>query len=431
MPVPFRAADRAPKPRIDEVTNGKQPFFRLPWFFEEGCCALATFLVAFPLCYLVIGSNAYFAFALAGCFFGHAYLRRNKAETVVALIAGAAYAGLYFLLHGAVTQYFGVSLGMTGAFAGLGSLTVLAARLNYAPLEDRSQIREVLVLTALLPLISILLSVALSVATGLTPSTYDYVLYHLDRSLGIDTFAAARGVLVHQQLYRLCETTYSAFPLYIAVCLVLLHRRPSAWAFPWIVATLGVAGFAMYQICPAAGPSFRFAMFPKFAPPLAEVPLHAAFLRPTARNAMPSLHVGWTLLCWWNVRTLGRGMRLLAFFFLVTTAMATIVLGEHYAVDLIVAVPLCVAVQSAWNCNRGAAARILVTALATTMVLYWVMAARYGVLAGFPLPAIRLLAIGTLVASFLLHSWYSSRPHDPGAKNTPLTTALGPAVSFS
>jgi hypothetical protein len=348
--------------------------------------------VAFLLGYLVIGSNPYIAFALAGSFFGHAFLRRNQVEIVAALIAGAAYAGLYFLLHAflphdTVRPYFGISLGMTGAFAGLGSLTVLAVRLICAPVTDRPPIREVLGVAAFLPLICSLSSVAVSVAAELTPSTYDYVLYHVDRSLGIDTFAAARAGLAHPLLYRLGATTYNALPLYISVCLVLLHGRPSASAFPWIVATLGIAGFAMYQICPAAGPSYRFAAFPQFAPMLAEVPLQAAFLRPVARNAMPSLHVGWMLLCWWNVRPLGRGLRLLALFFLAATAVTTIVSGEHYAVDLIVVVPLCVAVQSGWNGNRGAARRALVTSLAMTMVLCWLIAARYGVLGSLALPA--------------------------------------------
>jgi hypothetical protein len=54
-----------------------------------------------------------------------------------------------------------------------------------------------------------------------------------------------------------------------------------------------------------------------------------------------------------------------------------------------------------------------------TMVLCWLIAARYGVLGSLALPAIRLLAIGTLVASFLLHAWHSASPHVPGAKNTP------------
>jgi len=55
-----------------------------------------------------------------------------------------------------------------------------------------------------------------------------------------------------------------------------------------------------------------------------------------ARNCVPSMHMTWALLMWVNSR--GK-VKWMAALFAVLTAMATIVLGEHYLLDLVAAVP--------------------------------------------------------------------------------------------
>src|SRR5258707_1020966 len=63
------------------------------------------------------------------------------------------------------------------------------------------------------------------------------------------------------------------------------------------------------------------------------------------RNGMPSLHFGWPLaatILLRQSRAPGWATSLMALFTLLT-AIATLYLGEHYAVDLIVAVPIVLA----------------------------------------------------------------------------------------
>ena len=61
---------------------------------------------------------------------------------------------------------------------------------------------------------------------------------------------------------------------------------------------------------------------------------------------MPSLHLAWVLLVWWNSRGLSRWIRAIAMTFVILTAMATIGTGEHYFVDLVVAFPFSLMVQA-------------------------------------------------------------------------------------
>jgi hypothetical protein len=65
-----------------------------------------------------------------------------------------------------------------------------------------------------------------------------------------------------------------------------------------------------------------------------------------ARNAIPSLHMAWVLLVWWNSRGLARWIRAIALLFVVLTVMATLGTGEHYFIDLVVAFPFSLMVQA-------------------------------------------------------------------------------------
>jgi hypothetical protein len=65
-----------------------------------------------------------------------------------------------------------------------------------------------------------------------------------------------------------------------------------------------------------------------------------------ARNAIPSLHMAWVLLVWWNSKGLPRWIRAIALAFVIFTVLATLGTGEHYFVDLVVAFPFALMVQA-------------------------------------------------------------------------------------
>ncbi len=116
---------------------------------------------------------------------------------------------------------------------------------------------------------------------------------------------------------------------------------------------MSVAGYLSYFAVPACGPSYQFGTaFPASAPEpalLSGAPLPLSV--PAApRNCLPSLHLSWALMVLLNTRGLPAVIRGAAAAFFALTALATLGLGEHYLVDLVVAVPFTVGFQAV--CNR-------------------------------------------------------------------------------
>jgi hypothetical protein len=154
---------------------------------------------------------------------------------------------------------------------------------------------------------------------------------------------------------------------------------------PSILAFLlaGPLGFLFYNLFPACGPVYVFRRaFPFHPLPIAMVSRLA--LEPAQfpgwRNAMPSLHLAWTLLAWWYSKGLSWIERLVALAFLVLNALATLGTGEHWFADLLVAFPYALMIQAlcaypvAWKDSRRKTALLL--GLGAT--LGWMAMLRYG-----------------------------------------------------
>jgi hypothetical protein len=56
--------------------------------------------------------------------------------------------------------------------------------------------------------------------------------------------------------------------------------------------------------------------------------------------------MAWVLLAWWNSKGLSRWIRVIALAFVIFTVFATMGIGEHYFVDLVVAFPFALMVQA-------------------------------------------------------------------------------------
>jgi hypothetical protein len=118
----------------------------------------------------------------------------------------------------------------------------------------------------------------------------------------------------------------------------------------------GPLGIFFYNLLPANGPRYLFDfLLPRHpgAFPLNPLPMSLAMrFQPDAMpvpgfcNAIPSLHMAWALLAWWYSRRLGLGVRLFTLVFMVFTFFATLGTGEHYFVDLVVAVPFALMVEA-------------------------------------------------------------------------------------
>ena len=183
----------------------------------------------------------------------------------------------------------------------------------------------------------------------------------------------------------------------------------------WLLVTLGLLGFLMYQICPASGPVYLVDKgFPTEAPSLSGLALIAAApAKAASRNAMPSLHVGWALLLFWSLRSRPVLVRAAGFLYLTLTALATLGLGEHYLVDLMVAPAFALTVQA--FCTPGRSSRKHL-ALATGAIagLAWLIAFRTGAALAIPSGAwMWTLAALTVCVPLLLVSRLQSEPPRP------------------
>jgi hypothetical protein len=238
------------------------------------------------------------------------------------------------------------------AFVGLSSLAVLGARTIWARNRERT-----LLLYALLPAVASLgseyLSPLLMRATEtLHPKTLDLYLYSFDCSLRIQfSFLVGQMFARHEWLSFAGTVFYIALPLPLALVYAANLRLKGPDAFPVMLAFLatGPIGILYYNLVPATGPIHifgqNFPWHPLSTPQAMNLILETLAVK-GPRNAIPSLHMTWVLLVWWNSKGLARWIRAVALAFVIFTVLATLGIGEHYFVDLIVAFPFALMVQS-------------------------------------------------------------------------------------
>jgi hypothetical protein len=227
-------------------------------------------------------------------------------------------------------------------------------------------------------------AVAVNLAAQFTPITYDRILYVFDLKFGGPP-SWVIGKLLRSNLWLLkaCGYVYNSLPLGLAACLAIQWRDRQTNArivvdLRWLSVAIGIVGFLLYQVSPAAGPIYLFGKdFPFHVPDLAGMAIQPAWLQPAARNGMPSLHVGWTLLLFWNMRRRNWWMGVISATYLTLTALATLGFGEHYLADLMVAPALALAVQAA--CTRtNARLRWIAMITGAAITLAWLIAFRTG-----------------------------------------------------
>jgi len=154
---------------------------------------------------------------------------------------------------------------------------------------------------------------------------YDRTFLRLDEMLGFHPVAFADAISQHRAVMVTLILAYAALPIMIGLAWVLeqdlVMRRAVLWG--------GCLCFVFYALFPAVGPGhFDWAH---------QVPM------PAPDNCMPSMHLTWALLIALNARSLR--LRIVLWVYAVLVAAATLVLREHYLVDLIAAVPFTIAVQ--------------------------------------------------------------------------------------
>ena len=262
-------------------------------------------------------------------------------------VGGLALAALDYRVMGFQPRFM-----VAFSFVGLSSLAVLGTRTIWSREQDRR-----LLLYAFFPAVvfvasDYLASTLLDYTEALHPKTFDLYLYSFDCSLRVQfSFLVGQAFSRHLWFRFFALLFYIALPLPLALIYAAHLRLKKKSAFPVMLAFLitGPLGVLFYNMVPATGPVHVFGPnFPWHPMSTAQAMQLVLATIPVkgARNAIPSLHMAWVLLVWWNSKGLSLWIRAIALAFVVFTILATMGIGEHYFVDLVVAFPFALMVQA-------------------------------------------------------------------------------------
>jgi hypothetical protein len=327
-----------------------------------------------------IADNIFFSLTLAGCTIVFISVRPVR-EVPQLLAAWLGLVGLQLAVWRAPLKILPAA-----ALLGLSSLAALTVRRIWSSGVERRRLYDALVPPLLFLLLGYFGSGPLELVGRLHPKTLDLFLYSFDQSLGVQlSFKAGQVVLASHLLTRVTLGVYYALPLVIMFTyarLLVRDRNLAMMAFLAFVIA-GPVGVVFYNMIPACGPGYlmgsKFPFEMLSTEQLRKLPLEALPVV-GARNAFPSLHLGWALLALWYSECLSRRTRVGMVIFFVGTVFATLGLGEHYFVDLVVAFPFALMIYAACALNVGISnpRRIAALAVGLTMMAGWVVLLRWG-----------------------------------------------------
>lgn len=268
----------------------------------------------------------------------------------------AAMVVLFSIIHIAYSFAL-LSRAMVGTAVWLACLVAILPEVWRSRNYGLSRIYFISCATLLLPIASTLALVGQQL-TLIHASTFDVSAYLVDNSYGAPA-AAILGRIAepHSATHWLLMTVYCWLPPAVSTCYVLNLRAGNRDAVVLLKAALvaGAIAFGLYHIYPAAGPAYAFgSAFPDSLPsPASLAPSPATLAIPGApRNCMPSVHFAWAILAAIEARRLGRTAHATFVLFAVLTACATLALGEHYLIDLVVAVPFALCIHALFARER-------------------------------------------------------------------------------
>jgi hypothetical protein len=326
--------------------------------------------------------SAFFGFALASVIIIHFRLRPSWQDALLVLAGTILLAALDFrLLH------FKYAIMAWLSFAGLSSLFILGLRTFWAKDDDRKLLLLAFVPSLLFVTSEYFADNLLQWTSSVHPMVYDLYLFSFDSSLHAQIpFLVGQAFSLWPNLRAAGLFFYIGLPIPIALIYAGRVLRMRQRAIPSFVAFLatGPVGILFYNMLPALGPVHVFGQaFPWHPLPPAQAArlLAEPIALVGAPNAIPSLHMAWVLLVWWYSRGLSRWERATAFAFLFFTALATVGTGEHYFVDLVVAFPFALLMESlcAFELSWREQQRLTALGFGLFATLTWLLTLRYAV----------------------------------------------------
>jgi hypothetical protein len=274
---------------------------------------------------------------------------------------------VFLLALVAVHASFGDVLARTLGMAGLAVWCALR------PNDDR---RIRLFLCALGMLVALYgIACGLDLANRFCFFKYDLYLHAIDHTLGFCPSQLAARLAAPRVLWHIVAGFYQLMPTMMVAAYGWTLFAGGAENRLLACYAVSASSVFLYMIVPSAGPVF--VLGPTLvswhpSPPLALIHLGAP------ANCIPSVHMSTAILIWlWTRRIKAANTAALVYVFI--TAFATLALGEHYLIDLVLSFPFVVFVVSAVS---GKFRRSVIALLA---VLCWLFSIR--------------LATGTLLAN--------------------------------
>jgi PAP2 superfamily len=316
-----------------------------------------------------IGHNATLAANLGAALMIFFACRPSAREWTAVICLALVFRALYVTLDEPIGVYPGSFLLSWCAFLGVAAILVLGSRLARDPGRRRM---EDFLAAALCLEGWIVFAYAMHLTVQYLPRTLDGVLYSFDASLGFKpSFALGSWLIGRPLLAAVTAVQYEV--LFIAVMGTYAWKRRQGETERMLatIACVLLGGLVLYFLCPATGPGWAFpGKFPLHPPQAWSGLLRPMLVANAPRNAMPSLHIGLALVALWSTRGLGRVARIALGCFLAATVFSTLAMGEHYLIDLAVAVPYSVAVRAAVE------ARFRPMAIGAALTAAWIVAFR-------------------------------------------------------
>jgi hypothetical protein len=235
---------------------------------------------------------------------------------------------------------------------GIASLGAMALRAWRNAGRDRTAALAFLLPAAVSLVITLEAGIFLYFIKDICPTSCDPSAYAIDAALGMQWSFGMGQLFAKAPLVKfVCYAIYVAPPpaLVFVYALQTRARRPPPVDAATVLLAVLATGYSLYFIVPVCGPMYAFGdAFPHSPPPLdgligTRMTVTGADAWP---NGMPSLHTASVVLAYWQARPYGLWARIAAAIFLVGTLLAALGMGEHYLVDLIVGLPLSLAVYA-------------------------------------------------------------------------------------
>jgi hypothetical protein len=170
------------------------------------------------------------------------------------------------------------------------------------------------------------------------PFKYDQYFYLMDLNFGDPAYRIGIYLAAHPIQQAVIDIIYNLLPYELVVVFGMHLWKTSieeAWRAAWANFLLFALIVPLYMLFPAVGPGIAFSGYPYTHPDIVTPHLMTVSGLP---NCMPSGHFAMSLLTIWLVRKWKWGI-VLASIFSLLTLVATLGTGNHYVIDLVMAIP--------------------------------------------------------------------------------------------